>query len=108
MTDFSHISVTIYNTKSWYLAWFKHSLGFRDFSGSFERDLLPRISVEHAEEVVVGASHDGRVVAIPTALKLVENTIVFIQRAQFRPQILVNCVSLNGFRLHVKVPHLDR
>ena len=85
MTDFSHISVTIYNTKSWYLAWFKHSLGFRDFSGSFERDLLPRISVEHAEEVVVGAGHDGGVVAVPAALELVKDAVVLIQAAQLRP-----------------------
>lgn len=61
------------------LAWFKHSLGFRDLSGSFERDLLPRVSVKHAEEVVVGASHDGRVITVPATLELVENTVIFVQ-----------------------------
>jgi len=51
---------------------------------------LPGVSVEHSEEVVVGAGHDCRVVAVPTAFKLVENAIVLVQRTKLWTQILVD------------------
>ena len=43
---------------------------------------LPGVPIEHSEEVVVGAGHDSRIVAVPTAFKLVENAIVFVQRTK--------------------------
>ena len=56
-----------------------------DLPGCLVCDLLLEVAVEHAEEVVVGAGHDGGVVAVPAALELVENAVVFVQTAQLRP-----------------------
>jgi len=84
-----------------HLSRLQHCFGLRDFSGGFEGDFFSRVSIEHAEKVVVGAGHDGAVVAVPATLELVENTIVFIERTQLRSQILVNRVRFNGLGFHV-------
>ena len=73
-----------------YLSWFENGFRFCDFFRGLISDLFAAGSVKHAEEVVVGAGHDGGVVAVPTALEFVKDAIVFIQRTQLRPQILVN------------------
>ena len=58
---------------------FKDSLRFGNFFGSFISDFLSGLPVEHSEEIVVGACHNGSIIAIPTTLKLVKNTIIFVQ-----------------------------
>ena len=63
-------------------------------------------AIEDAEEVVVGAGHDLRVVAAPRGLKLIKYTVVFIQVAELGPQVLVHVERLHWPRLHVDVPHL--
>ena len=73
-----------------YLSWFKNGFRFCDFLRGLISDLFAAGSVKHAEEVVVGAGHDGGVIAVPTALEFVKDAIVLIQRTQLRPQILVN------------------
>ena len=60
-------------------------LGLGDLPGRLVGDLLLEVAVEHAEEVVVGAGHDGGVVAVPAALELVKDAVVLIQAAQLRP-----------------------
>lgn len=91
-----------------HLARLEYRLRLGDFARRLQRDLALRRAVEHAEEVVVGAGHDRSIVAVPAALELVEDAIVLVQRAQFRPQVLVHQVSLNRLRLHVQIPHFDR
>ena len=59
------------------------------------------------EEVVVAPSHDGGVRSVPATFKLVEDAVVLIERAQFRPEVLVDSVGLNRLGLHMQVPHLD-
>lgn len=78
-----------------------------DVAGRLERDVALRRPVEHAEEVVVRAGEDGLVVVAPATFELVEDAVVFVQRAQLGAQVLVNGVRLDGLRLHVQVPHLD-
>ena len=73
-----------------YLSWFENGFRFCDFFRGLISDLFAAGSVKHAEEVVVGAGHDGGVIAVPTALEFVKDAIVLIQRAQLRPQIFVN------------------
>lgn len=53
-------------------------------------DVLLGIPVKHSEKVVVTTSHDGGVIPVPTALELVKNAVVLVQRAQLMPQVLVN------------------
>ena len=60
------------------------------------------------EEVVVASSHNLGVVSVPATLKLIEDAIIFIQGTQFGAQIFVDCVRLDWFCLHVKVPDFDR
>ena len=101
---FSLVSRQVFNTQSFiqgtasYLARLQNGFGFRDFPGRLVGDLLPGVSVEHPEEVVVGAGHDGRVVAVPTALELVENAVVLVERAEFRTEILVDLESNHPYR----------
>ena len=73
-----------------YLSWFENGFRFCDFFRGLISDLFAAGSVKHAEEVVVGTGHNGGIVAVPTALEFVKDAIVLIQRAQLRPQILVN------------------
>ena len=60
------------------------------------------------EEVVVASSHNLGVVSVPATLKLIEDAIIFIQGTQFGAKIFVDCVRLDWFCLHVKVPDFDR
>lgn len=78
-----------------------------DLLGRLQRNITFRIPVEHFEEVVVRAGHDGLVVARPAALELVEYAIVLVQRTQFRAQVLVRGIHLDRPGLHVQIPHLD-
>ena len=73
-----------------YLSGLEERLGLGDFPGRLVGDLFVRVAVKHSEEVVVGTGHDGSIVAVPTALELVENAVVLVERAQFRAQIFVN------------------
>ena len=57
-------------------------LGLGDLPGRLVGDLLLEVAVEHAEEIVVGTGHDGGVVAVPAALELVKDAVVFVQAAQ--------------------------
>ena len=59
------------------------------------------------EEVVVAPRHNSGVCSVPAAFKLVEDAVVLVERAEFRPEVLVDSVGLDGLGLHVKVPHLD-
>lgn len=70
---------------SGHLAWLEDSLGLGYLLGGLERGVALVRSVKHAEEVVVGASHDARVIPTPTALKLVEDAVILVQRTQLRP-----------------------
>lgn len=70
--------------------------------------VLPVASVKHPEEVVVGTGHHNAVVPIPTALKLVEDTIILIERTQFTPEIFMHLISLYWPGLHVEIPDFDR
>jgi len=89
------------------LSWFQDGFGLRNLFGGFISDFFAGRTVKHAEEIVVRASHDGSIIAIPTALKLIKDAIVFVQRAQLGSQILMNSVGLDGLGLHMKVPNFD-
>lgn len=78
-----------------YLSWFEHGLGFGDVARRLERHVALGRPVEHAEEVVVWASHNGRVVAVPAALELVKDAVILVQRAQLRPEVLVHLIISN-------------
>lgn len=67
---------------SGHLAGLEDSLGLGYLLGGLKRGVALVRPVEHAEEVVVGAGHDARVVPTPTALKLVKDAVVFVQRTQ--------------------------
>ena len=84
-----------------YLSWFQDGFGLRNLFGGFISDFFAGRTVKHAEEIVVRASHDGSIIAIPTALKLIKDAIVFVQRAQLGSQILMN-LKANEFssKLH--------
>jgi len=48
------------------------------------------------------------VVVAPDTLKLVEDGIVLVKRAQFTAQVVVYAVRLDRVRLHPNVPHFHR
>lgn len=62
-------------------AWFQHRLGFNDVSWRFKRDIFFRISIKYTEKIIIAARHYWAILAIPTALKLVKDAVIFIQRA---------------------------
>ena len=68
-----------------HFSWLEQRLGLGDLPGRLVGDLLLEVAVEHAEEVVVGAGHNGGIVAVPAALELVKDAVVLIQAAQLRP-----------------------
>ena len=76
-----------------YLSWLENSFRFGDFSRGFVGHFLSAVSIEHAEEVIVWSGHDGGIVPVPAALELVENAIVFVQRTQFRTQVLMHLIT---------------
>ena len=57
-------------------------LGLGDLPGRLVGHLFLEVAVKHAEEVVVGAGHDGGVVAVPAALEFVEDAVVLVEAAQ--------------------------
>lgn len=61
-----------------HLARFEYCLGLGDVRRRLQCHLLLALAVEHAEEVVVRASHDVRVAAVPATLELVENVVVLV------------------------------
>lgn len=63
---------------------------FDDILRRFHRDVLLRVAIEDAEEVVVTARHNRAVRSVPAALKLVENAIVLVKRTQLCSQVFVN------------------
>lgn len=50
----------------------------------------------------------SRVCARPSAFKLVEDAIIFIQIAKLPPQMIVNRDSFHRPRVHIDVPNLER
>jgi len=91
-----------------YLSWLEHCLWLGHFSGRLQSYFFPRATIEHSEEVVITARHDGRICPVPTALELVEDTIVLVERAQLGSEVFVNSEGFDRFRLHVKIPDLHR
>merc|ERR1712061_943085 len=65
-----------------YFSRLEQRLGLGDLPGRLVGDLLLEVAVEHAEEIVVGAGHDGGVVAVPAALELVKDAVVLVEAAQ--------------------------
>lgn len=72
----------------------QHGPRLGDLLGRLQCALALRRPVEHAEEVVVRARHDGRVGAVPAALELVEDAVVLVEGAQFGTQVFVNLKKL--------------
>lgn len=81
--------------------WFQSSSWFAALSGSFQCDVPPGVAVKHPEEVIVGPSHYGTVTTIPAALKLVKDTVIFIQRAEFTPKVFMDLICFHWSIFHV-------
>lgn len=64
-----------------HFAWLQHHFGFDNVTRCLERQFLDgaAVAIKHAEKVVVAAGHDRRVVAVPAALKLIEDTVVLVE-----------------------------
>ena len=62
-----------------YLAWLQNGFRFGDLFGSLVGDFFAGRTVKHSEEIVVRTGHDGSIVAIPTAFKLIKDAIVLVQ-----------------------------
>lgn len=62
-----------------YFSRFEYCFGLGNVPGRLVGDLLPGVPVKHPEEIVVRSGHDGRVVAVPATLELVENAVVLVQ-----------------------------
>lgn len=64
-----------------HFAWFQHHFRFNNIARCFECEFLDgaAVAIKHAEEIVVAARHDGRVIAVPAAFELVEDAIVLVQ-----------------------------
>lgn len=92
---------------SGHFAWFERGPRFAALPGRLQCDVPPGVAVEHSEEVVVGAGHDGTVTAIPAALKLVKDAVVFIQGAEFTAKVFMDLIRLHWPVLHVEVPNFD-
>lgn len=90
-----------------HFTWFKCGPWFAALSGCLQCDVPPGVPVKHSKEVVVGACHDGTVTAIPAALKLVKDAVVFIQRAKLTAKIFMDLIRLHWPVLHVEVPNFD-
>ncbi len=52
-----------------------------------EENVVGGVAIKDAEEVVIGAGHDLRVVAAPRCLELVEDAVVLVEIAQLGSQI---------------------
>lgn len=83
------------------LPWFESSSWFAALSGSLQCDIPPGVAVKHSKEVVVRPSHYGTVTTIPAALKLVKDTVIFIQRAEFTAKVLMDLICLHGPIFHI-------
>lgn len=81
--------------------WFQSSSWFAALSGSLQCDVPPGVAVKHSEEVIVGPSHYGTVTTIPAALKLVKDTVIFIQWAEFTPKIFMDLICFHWPIFHV-------
>lgn len=71
-------------------AWLQHRLRLDDVPGRLQRYILFRVAIEYAEEVVVAPGHYRTILAIPTALEFVEDTVVLVQRAQLGAKVFVD------------------
>lgn len=71
-------------------SWLQHRLRLNDIPGRFQRYILFRVSIKYSEKVIIATGHYRAILAVPTALKLVENAVVLIQRAQLSAQVFMN------------------
>lgn len=87
--------------------WLQDRSGFAALPRRLQGHVPFGVAVEHAEKVVVGSSHDHTVRAVPGALKLVKDAVVFIQGAQFTAEVFMDLIRLHWPVLHVEVPDFD-
>jgi len=76
--------------------WLEHRLRLDNVPRGLQRDILFRIAIEHAEEVVVASGHYRAVLAVPTALELVKDAVVLVQRAQLGAQVFMDLHRIKG------------
>ena len=91
-----------------YLPRFQYCFGFSYIAGGLECGVPLRVSVKHTEEIIVGASHDRLIVTRPAAFELIEDTIIFVQRAQLWPQVFVNLKNSTLYHYKNKVKNVFR
>jgi len=65
-----------------YFSGLEHRARLSNFSRGLEGEVSFRGAVKHSEEIIVGTGHDGRIVAVPAALELVEDAVALVERAQ--------------------------